>query len=274
MGTPRPRGWVGRRGVSGRRRALEREVPWTMHAKTPGKRGGARAAGQHWRWRWRRVAGTRHRCSPSSPQRRLPAAGTRSRAARSGAMPGTRTKSRSWWGAAPGAGGGGGHGLSHGGPAGLGLDSQRPRRLRERADRAILGAPGTPPLCPLSHPPFRAVTSAAPTSPHHLPHRLLVRWARAGNCHPLFSERLSSRAWPRSQAAFHQVISLPLSLSTWFPLRRQAHSPPAPGWLGGGCVWDSFSWWASSSNSPVWGGQTTSGWTGDARGTIGGESQC
>lgn len=50
---------------------------------------------------------------------------------------------------APGAGGGGRR-LSHGGAAGLGPDSQRPRGARGRADGETLGAPGTPPLCPSS----------------------------------------------------------------------------------------------------------------------------
>lgn len=59
-------------------------------------RAGARAADRQWWRRWRRVDETRRRCSPNNPRRRPPAARTRSRAARSGGMPGTKTKSRSW----------------------------------------------------------------------------------------------------------------------------------------------------------------------------------
>lgn len=73
-------------------------APRGTRARLPGKRGGvrgARAAGRQWRRRWRKAAATRRRCSPSNPLRRPPEARRRSRAARSGGMPGTRTKSRS-----------------------------------------------------------------------------------------------------------------------------------------------------------------------------------
>lgn len=76
------------------------------------------------------------------------------------------------------------------------------------------------------HSPFRAVTSAISTNPHHR----RVRWTRAGHCHLRFLEWLSSRAWFRTQADFPPGLPIPtVSLSTWPLLRRQAYSPPAPG---------------------------------------------
>lgn len=75
-----------RRGVGGD----ARKASWEK-----GSSSGARAAGRQWRRRWRRAVGTRDRCSLSNPQR-FPEAEMRSRAARSGGMPGTKTKSRNW----------------------------------------------------------------------------------------------------------------------------------------------------------------------------------
>lgn len=90
-------------------------------------------------------------------------------------------------------------GLSHGGSVGLGPDSQRPRRPRERADGVPPGPPA--PCFSAPHPQFRAVTPAALTSPHHR----LVRWSEVdGSLSSPVLKRHSSGTGPEARLPAQQ----------------------------------------------------------------------
>lgn len=105
-------------------------------------------------------------------------------------------------------------GLSHGGSAGLGRDSQRPHCAQERVVGVTLRGPGTTPLCPSSSIP-RCHLCCSP------PALTTVRWAPGRSLSPhffriAFKQSLVQKPGCLPTRASH---SCSLSLSTWSLLR-------------------------------------------------------